>query len=69
MKISKEKYLKAAQSLPKLRQAEEIVKLWEQAKKERPEAFADGDVTSIERVDGVFMVTSRPIDAQKRLVS
>lgn len=69
MKISKEKYEKALKSLPKLRQAQEIVNHWEQAKKQRAQTFATEDVLQIELVDGKYRITSVERDAQKRLVS
>ena len=69
MKITKDKYEKALKSLPKLRQAEEIVKHWQQAKEQRAHTFASEDVVQIELVDGKYRVTSVERDAQKRLVS
>lgn len=69
MKITKAKFEKALASLPKLRQAEEIVKHWEAAKMQRAQTFATEDVLQIELVDGKYRVTSVERDAQKRLVS
>jgi hypothetical protein len=69
VRITRDKYERALKSLPKLRQAEEIVKQWEQAKKQRAQTFATEDVLQIELVDGKYHVTSVERDAQKRLVS
>lgn len=69
MKITKAKVDKAIASLPKLKLAQECVHHWEAAKKQDPETFASKEVTQIELVDGVYEITSRPKDLQKRLVS
>lgn len=69
MKITKAKYEKAVASLPKLKQAQEIVNHWEQAKRQRAPTFAAEDVLQIELVDGKYIVTSAERDAQKRLAS
>ena len=69
MRISRQRFEKALKALPKLKQAEEIVRHWEAAKKQRPQIFATEDVEQIELIDGKYRITSAERDAQKRLVS
>lgn len=68
MKISKEKYEKALKTLPKLRQAEEIVKEWGEAQEAHPDTFSQKEVVQIERADGEFLITARRKDAQRKPV-
>lgn len=57
-KISNKKWQKALMEVQRGKEAEKIVKEWEQAKKENLEVFAKNDVIEIERTDdGTFRLT------------
>ncbi len=60
MKITKEQYQKAKDSLPKLRKVEELVKTWEKAVEGET-----GDVTSITISDEGIQVTHRKAEVPR----
>jgi len=61
VKITKEQYEKAQAALPKLRKAEDIVRIWDNAKKAHASVFDQSDILEIVQCeDGRFAVTACP---------